>query len=199
MRARAAYISSLTTTSIMLASTVLMLVVFGALVGFKRWPAGDGGSPADPIGLGGTQTPLSTAPASFTRAIPPAPLPRTPIVKIAPPVRIAAGTSRPGSTVAAPAPSQATGGVVVTPAPAIRQGPSSSSVTAPGPTPSTPDPIPSPPKGPPGPLGQATGIVTQVVEPAVPPLQAAPGAVASTVPHLEQALGIGGQLPVGSG
>jgi hypothetical protein len=46
MRARAAYISSLGTTGILLAAAVLMLAIVSALVAFRAWPGGAGDSVA---------------------------------------------------------------------------------------------------------------------------------------------------------
>src|SRR3954471_1395227 len=51
MRARAAYIRSLGTTSILVVAAFLMLGVVGALVGFHGWPEGAGGEtvPSVPV------------------------------------------------------------------------------------------------------------------------------------------------------
>ena len=51
MRARSAYISSLSTTTILVVAALLMLGVLGAIVGFKHWPHGNGGPRVDPIGV----------------------------------------------------------------------------------------------------------------------------------------------------
>jgi hypothetical protein len=51
MRARFAYISSLGTTAILVAAALLMLVLVGAIVGFRGWPGGAGDSPVHSVPL----------------------------------------------------------------------------------------------------------------------------------------------------
>src|SRR4051794_14786603 len=61
MRARAAYIRSLGTTSILVAAALLMLGVVGALVGFHGWPAGAVGETVPAVPLTPTPQPVLSA------------------------------------------------------------------------------------------------------------------------------------------
>lgn len=53
MRAGKAYISSLGTTGLLVASSLLLLVVVGALVAFDRWPSQAAAQPPETIALSG--------------------------------------------------------------------------------------------------------------------------------------------------
>ena len=55
MKAGKAYISSLGTTGLLLALSVLLLVVVGTLVAFDRWPAGSGSDGADSVVIGAAE------------------------------------------------------------------------------------------------------------------------------------------------
>jgi hypothetical protein len=61
MRARAAYIRSLGTTSILVAAALLMLGVVGALVGFHGWPEGAVGETVPSVPLKPTPEPVLSA------------------------------------------------------------------------------------------------------------------------------------------
>jgi hypothetical protein len=52
VKAGKAYISSLGTTGLLIASSVLMLLVVGTIVGFHRWPSGSPGG-VDTVAIGG--------------------------------------------------------------------------------------------------------------------------------------------------
>jgi hypothetical protein len=74
MRARAAYISSLGTTAILVAAALLMLVVVGAIVAFKGWPGAANGGGVQPIPLTSPLTRVSatlvvTRPDRLARAV----------------------------------------------------------------------------------------------------------------------------------
>src|SRR4051794_19579909 len=62
MRARAAYIRSIGTTSILVAAALLMLGVVGALVGFHGWPEGAVGETVPAV-------PLKPTPQAVLRAV----------------------------------------------------------------------------------------------------------------------------------
>ena len=55
MKAGKAYISSLGTTGLLVASSVLLLVVVGALVAFDRWPAESSSGTADAVVVGAAE------------------------------------------------------------------------------------------------------------------------------------------------
>jgi hypothetical protein len=61
MRARFAYISSLGTTAILVAAALLMLALVGAIVGFRGWPGGAGGSPVESVPLAPNGVPTRVA------------------------------------------------------------------------------------------------------------------------------------------
>jgi hypothetical protein len=61
MRARAAYIRSLGTTSILVAASLLMLGVVGALVGFHGWPQGAVGETVPSVPLAPSPRPVLNA------------------------------------------------------------------------------------------------------------------------------------------
>jgi hypothetical protein len=61
MRARAAYIRSLGTTSILVAAALLMLGVVGALVGFHGWPDGAVGETVPSVPLAPSPQPVLNA------------------------------------------------------------------------------------------------------------------------------------------
>ena len=63
MKPGRAYISSLGTTGVLIASSVLLLVVVGALMAYDRWPAGASSGGADSIVIG---TADGAVPASAT-------------------------------------------------------------------------------------------------------------------------------------
>ena len=52
MKAGKAYITSLGTTGLLVASSVLLLVVVGALVAFDGWPASEASSPPETVAIG---------------------------------------------------------------------------------------------------------------------------------------------------
>ena len=62
-----AYISSLGTTGLLVASSVLLLVVVGALVAFDRWPAGSSTGQADAVIVGGPDRVVAERKASAER------------------------------------------------------------------------------------------------------------------------------------
>ena len=62
MHARAAYVRSLGTTSILVAASLLMLLVVGAVVGFHRWPQGA-------VGQQTPSVPLEQGPPTLVRAV----------------------------------------------------------------------------------------------------------------------------------
>jgi hypothetical protein len=67
MRVRVAYISSLGTTAILLAAALTLLTVVGAIVAFRGWPEGAGGSGVQSVPLAPGTSP---APAAVVRRSP---------------------------------------------------------------------------------------------------------------------------------
>jgi hypothetical protein len=69
VKAGKAYISSLGTTGLLVASSVLMLIVVGTIVGFDRWPAGSHyGSDTVAIGTAAQSRPARTVVTGRARA-----------------------------------------------------------------------------------------------------------------------------------
>jgi hypothetical protein len=68
MRARAAYIRSLGTTSILVAASLLMLGVVGALVGFHGWPEGAVGETVPSVALKPAPQPVLSAVRTVRKA-----------------------------------------------------------------------------------------------------------------------------------
>src|SRR5947209_2831447 len=100
MRARSAYISSLSTTAIIVASALLMLALLGAIVAFRGWPHGDGRAPIDAIGVTAQPARLVAA-ATVVVPAPPA-RPPTPPPTHATTVRTAATVSSSGAALVVP-------------------------------------------------------------------------------------------------
>jgi hypothetical protein len=178
MQARSAYISSLSTTTIMVAGALLMLALLGATVGFRHWPHGDGGSPIDSIGM-------SSEPSHVLRAAKVVPPPKPPArpARASAPARPASApgsaTAGPTATAGAPtSPAPVTGVIEVPPAPPAAPEPSSQSgpSTAPRsqPMPDTPPPTrPSP------------DPVRHLLEPAITPVTEAVGPVPVSLPQAQ--------------
>lgn len=182
MRARAAYIRSLGTTSILVAAALLMLGVVGALVGYHGWPEGAVGRIVPSVPLAPTPQPVLSAVRDVRKATPGRAAPahaRTAstastagLVKVVPvsspepvgyPVAVAPGHAVP--TAGAPAPTGAT------PAPH-------------DPTPANPV-NPSPPPTPPADTTALQTLLAQILGSAPPPpgASAQPGdASAVTIP-----------------
>jgi hypothetical protein len=128
MRARAAYISSLGTTAILVAAAVLMLAVVSALVAFKGWPGSAARSDVDAVTL--APRAASAEPVKVDRARPAR-------------VRVSRGTGAAGADSARGSESVRTAGLVKTVGggngtvvPGLRMVPA---------TPNAPDPAPAPP------------------------------------------------------
>jgi hypothetical protein len=88
MRARAAYISSLGTTTILVGASLLMLTVVSAIVGFRGWPGMVSGSGVEAVPLSPASPPARSA--SFVRT--------SPVHKAARVTRATAATRRRAST-----------------------------------------------------------------------------------------------------
>src|SRR5436305_427925 len=169
MRARAAYIQSLGTTSILVASALLMLAIVSAIVAFRGWPAPSTSSGVPSVPL---QQP---APAQVAKVAPAAPAAH---------VRIAAAASNAATVGRRVARASVTPGLVkqvrgegpatVAPAPGMAPAPSSSPHSGAAPqVPSGPGTPPAPPanQGAP-PVDQVTGTV----EGLLPPVPTVPNA-----------------------
>lgn len=152
MRARAAYIRSLGTTSILVAAAFLMLGVVGALVGFHGWPEGAVGETVRSV-------PLTPTPQPVLSAV------RT--VRKAPAARVASRTgARRGTTgltkVPVSSPRPVGYPIALTPGHAVP-----TSGTSPAPT--QHDPSPTDAIAPPADPGQVETLVDQVVGSVPPP------------------------------
>lgn len=71
MTARPAYISSFATTGILVASSVLMLVLFGTFVAFHRWPQTTGGGAVNRVAIPATAPRAAIFPAAGPAIAPP--------------------------------------------------------------------------------------------------------------------------------
>jgi hypothetical protein len=174
MRARAAYISSFGTTTILVGAALLMLAVGSAIVAYKGWPGSVSGSSVESVSLAPPAHPaaalLRAAPAGrLTRAKAPGaararrPVSAAGLVKLP---RAARGSVVPGLVMV---PAGGTMGLV-------------SPIGATYPGPSRPPVKPLPPQRPdsPGPPGPAT-VPVSVPDPGGPPLPTAPDQIAVMV------------------
>jgi hypothetical protein len=169
MRAHVAYISSLGTTAILVAASVMMLVVVGAIVGFRGWPGGVDGAGVQQVPLAPATTPARVA-----------------LVRRGTPVRriVRAGASRtaarPVSTVglvkSVTVGPSVVPGLVMVPVSAAPMHPVSAHPIVPGNPlagspggPAPPQGGPSPPGGPPSVPNAGGPLPVPVGTPAVPP------------------------------
>src|SRR5947209_10940530 len=179
MQARSAYISSLSTTTIMVAGALLMLALLGATVGFRHWPHGDGGSPIDSIGMSSEPSHVLRAAKVIPPPKPPAGAPRASAPAAARPTP-APAPSAPTATAGAPTPHAPVPGVIeVPPAPAAapESSPQSGPSTAP---PSQPMPNAPPPARPSPPAG-----VRHLLEPVISPITETVGPVPVSLPQAQ--------------
>jgi|SRR5947209_9771957 len=178
MQARSAYISSLSTTTIMVAAALLMLALLGATVGFRHWPHGDGGSPIDSIGTSSEPSHVLRVAKLVTPAKPPVRSARAsaPARPASPPAPSAAPTAPAGVPVRhAPV----AGVIEVPPAPAAAPEPGSQS------GPSTVPPSQPVPNAPPPARPTPPAPVRHLLEPAISPITETVGPAPVSLPQAQ--------------
>jgi len=174
MRARSAYISSLSTTAILVIAALLMLGLLGAIVGFTQWPHGAGGPQVDPIGVDQPVVPVAAA-ALVRPAATHVTTAASPHVAAAAVVGAHVGVPSVAQRAAEPAPAVSSVEVESSPPPAERIAPTpvatptTHSQPASGPgavtTPVAPPPLPPV-------VGPVTSTIGSVGGPAAPPVHA---------------------------